>query len=571
MGGSAVRYEPANLDTLLLHPEAYQIFLQAGWIPYFKKLQGFNEDEVLEFSQNLTKEYSMVNGVRIPVSEESIVAVTGLPTTGDRWFNRKIHLLDAQKDFLVNNEQIRTKGRGADVNSLPEPWGKVAEFVKRYITCEGRYQVVYFSDFILLSHLRHQKFINIPYYLLHSLNNMAHFVKKSKNPKNCLSNHRLIGLLIRNGMDISNNPLPVVADQPPSIPTDMPGPLPESLPSAATTVQTPTVAARKTTQRSKRTIRGHPSTNQTSLDEGELTQPVAVIVQNAEQPAITPSRASQPLAATDVIEKLPPAPKQRTPVPVSALPRKRTRSERSTAAASLTTPVAPAETPIVSTTVPSPTITAGRISQKRKRPFKGKCRKDLDPIISATTQNPSAVVTENSTEIHIPGFNLCPELQATIVSLQTECTPIAAESSAPPDDSVDHTSNNDVQIIADPGIPEFPTCVVEEEQPVPPPSTKKKASAFVSILPRRKTRSTSFAEATIGWKAMEQAIPVLHPLSTTIDEETVTQEPVSSSNLTVLVKTPANNGTGIQGQVRQDEAVTQEPTIQDEPVPQEET
>jgi hypothetical protein len=97
----------------------------------------------------------MVNRVRIPVLEESITVVTGFPTTRDRWFNQKTHLLDAQKDFLPDNEKIQTKGRGADVNSLPEPWGKVAEFVKRYITCEGRYQVVYFSDFILLSHLRY--------------------------------------------------------------------------------------------------------------------------------------------------------------------------------------------------------------------------------------------------------------------------------------------------------------------------------------------------------------------------------------------------------------------------------
>jgi hypothetical protein len=178
-----------------------------------------------------------------------------------------------------------------------------------------------------------------------------------------------------------------------------------------------------------------------------------VIVQNAEQLAITPSRVSQPLAATDVIETLPPALKQRTPVPVSTLPRKCTRSERSTAAASLTTPVAPTETPIVSTTIPSLIITASRISQKRKLPFKGKCQKDLDPIISTATQNPFAAVTENSTEVCIPGFNLCPEMEATIVSLQTECTAIAVESSAPPDDSMDHTSNNDVQIIADPGIP----------------------------------------------------------------------------------------------------------------------
>jgi hypothetical protein len=109
MGGSTVRYEPANLDTLLLHPEAYQIFLQAGWISYFKKLKGFNEDEVLEFSQNLTEGYSMVNGVRIPVSEESIAAVTGLPTTGDRWFNRKTHLWMLRRVSSLTMSKFRPK------------------------------------------------------------------------------------------------------------------------------------------------------------------------------------------------------------------------------------------------------------------------------------------------------------------------------------------------------------------------------------------------------------------------------------------------------------------------------
>jgi hypothetical protein len=221
MGGSVVRYEPENLDALLLYPDVYEKFLQAGWISYFEKLQGFNEAEVLEFSQNLTEGYSMVHGVRIPVTEETVAVVTGLSTTGTRWFSRKAHLPEAQKGFLMDDEQVQTKGRGADVSSLPKPWGKVSEFVKRYITCEGRYQVVYFSDFILLSHLRHQKLINIPYFLLHSLHNMAHFVKKSKNPKNCLSNHRLIGLLIRKGMGIPNDPLPEVEEQPNPVPIVM--------------------------------------------------------------------------------------------------------------------------------------------------------------------------------------------------------------------------------------------------------------------------------------------------------------------------------------------------------------
>jgi hypothetical protein len=195
--------------------------------------------------------------------------VTGLSTIGERWFSRKSHLPEAHKGFLVDDEQVQTKGRGVDVSSLPIPWGKVSEFVKRYITCEGRYQVVYFSDFILLSHLRHQKLINIPYYLLHSLHNMAHFVKKSKNPKNCISNHRLIGLLIRRGMGIPNDPLPEEEEQPnlvpvvmaepeqlnpmpvvviePAVENPIPGPSHEPQPSAATTVEAPTVTASTST------------------------------------------------------------------------------------------------------------------------------------------------------------------------------------------------------------------------------------------------------------------------------------------------------------------------------------
>jgi hypothetical protein len=166
----------------------------------------------------------MVHGVRIPVMEETVAAVTGFPTTRTRWFSRKAHLSEADKGFLVDDEKVQTKGRGEDVSSLPKPWGKVSEFVKRYITREGRYQVVYFSDFILLSHLRHQKLINIPYFLLHALHNMAHFFKKSRNPKNCLSNHRLIGLLIRKGMGIPNDPLPEVEEQPNPMPTVMTNP-----------------------------------------------------------------------------------------------------------------------------------------------------------------------------------------------------------------------------------------------------------------------------------------------------------------------------------------------------------
>jgi hypothetical protein len=80
---------------------------------------------------------------------------------------------------------------------------------------------------------------------------MAQFVKKSKHPMNCLSNHRLIGLLIHNGMGIPNDPLPepipvpvVTADPEQSNP----------VPSTAPAVNTPTVTARKSTLNTKHKI-----------------------------------------------------------------------------------------------------------------------------------------------------------------------------------------------------------------------------------------------------------------------------------------------------------------------------
>ena len=195
MGGTVNRHEPATLALLEQFPEVYQIFQDAGWLQYFQRLGGFSDQEALEFSLNLTTGHSMVAGQRISVTEADIAAVTGLPRTGLRWYNRKASL-HTQNDFLLPGEVLTPKGRGMALTSLPEPWGKVAEFIKRYISCEGRYQVAFHSDFVLLAHLRHQKRINLPYFLLQTLHAMEKYTRVSKNKDACVSNHRLIGLLI---------------------------------------------------------------------------------------------------------------------------------------------------------------------------------------------------------------------------------------------------------------------------------------------------------------------------------------------------------------------------------------
>jgi hypothetical protein len=156
------------------------------------------------------------------VIEQDISAVSGLPMDGTRQFSRKHIIGDVQQSFFLAGERIILKGRGVQLSSLPPPWLEVARFIKHYLTCEGRYQVVYQHDFLLLSHLRHNRRVNIPYFLLGCLKNMAHYCRRAKDPTQSLTHHRLVQLLINMGFEQQNHPPmnPVLAAEVPEIPNE---------------------------------------------------------------------------------------------------------------------------------------------------------------------------------------------------------------------------------------------------------------------------------------------------------------------------------------------------------------
>jgi hypothetical protein len=96
MEGLVIRYEPTTTTLLELYLEVYQIFQQAGWLGDFQRLQRFDQQQVLQFAQILQEDHSIVQGVWIPVTEDDIAQVSGLPVTGIRWFNCKHIILNAQ-------------------------------------------------------------------------------------------------------------------------------------------------------------------------------------------------------------------------------------------------------------------------------------------------------------------------------------------------------------------------------------------------------------------------------------------------------------------------------------------
>jgi hypothetical protein len=71
-----------------------------------------NKEIATEFALNLREGSSQVHRIEIPVIEESIAEVSGLPQNRQRWFSRRSILSKFPEAFLQAGESIAQKGQG---------------------------------------------------------------------------------------------------------------------------------------------------------------------------------------------------------------------------------------------------------------------------------------------------------------------------------------------------------------------------------------------------------------------------------------------------------------------------
>ena len=108
----------------------------------------------------------------LEVTPELISRVTGLPL-GLPWSKEERSLGQATKKefFLPEKHPVEDKSEVQRTN-FPPLWSEVSFQIMKYITCEGRFSIVYNYHFKLLSELRHgmdlplEQKLSIPYFLL---------------------------------------------------------------------------------------------------------------------------------------------------------------------------------------------------------------------------------------------------------------------------------------------------------------------------------------------------------------------------------------------------------------------
>jgi hypothetical protein len=201
MGGPPIRSEPTDTSVIHRDTQVARIFSEVGWMQCFHWLHGFNKDIALEFAKSLKLSTATVCRVTIQVTEENIARVTGLSTAGEKWFERKnTSSVTLRQEFIVGDEETQGDKKGTLRISLPAPWPKVSLYIQRYLTCKGRFKMLYGYHFKFLAHLRHQRYVSIPYFLMYSLELISLKTRQVKKPETSLTHHGLIKLLVEDAL-----------------------------------------------------------------------------------------------------------------------------------------------------------------------------------------------------------------------------------------------------------------------------------------------------------------------------------------------------------------------------------
>jgi len=152
-----------------------------------------------------------LRGLSMEITPEFISRVTTLPL-GLPWSKDENPIgQSAKKTFFQNNEHPIEDKNSIRRTSIPYPWDEVSYQIIKYISCEGRYSIVYGYHFILLHELRYgmdtptpQK-LNIPYFLLQSLIDSS--IKLKVGGLDQLAHHGLIKLLVEEALHTFTIPI----------------------------------------------------------------------------------------------------------------------------------------------------------------------------------------------------------------------------------------------------------------------------------------------------------------------------------------------------------------------------
>ena len=155
----------------------------------------------MAFIENYDEGRVQLQSLTVRVNENSIAEAINVPAEGERWFKQKECKEDFNEFLVLGDEKLDWKN-GVHINRMKPKWRVPLEVIQNYITCDGRYDRVLKCHLKLLLHIHGVIHLNLPFYLLKSLQKMMLKVQKCpSHTARSIYHQGLIKLLVLNQLE----------------------------------------------------------------------------------------------------------------------------------------------------------------------------------------------------------------------------------------------------------------------------------------------------------------------------------------------------------------------------------
>jgi hypothetical protein len=197
-----VRVEPNGIQTLLSYDNARDDLERNGWHLFIEKFKGFNLRVAQEFALTFDGCRAKIGDVQLEVIEEFLIQAMDLPVVGQKWFkNAKFE--EVPWTLMFTSRKITSCDRGMPISSLKPRWHDLLAIVKQFITCEGRFRLVFLYHLrLLMSFIGFP--LNMPYFQLRNLYKMGKRFRKQRSDSS-LFHHGLIKIILVHQLQLQND------------------------------------------------------------------------------------------------------------------------------------------------------------------------------------------------------------------------------------------------------------------------------------------------------------------------------------------------------------------------------
>ena len=112
--GKTNRAEPTNLSWIENFPECAELFSNAGWLTFFKKIDGYHAEVSHKFAQCYDKDTMSFDTLQFKLNKDLVAEATCIKNEGDLWFKKVPFTFNAQKYLLPG--VIADWGKGVPIH-----------------------------------------------------------------------------------------------------------------------------------------------------------------------------------------------------------------------------------------------------------------------------------------------------------------------------------------------------------------------------------------------------------------------------------------------------------------------